>query len=544
MKLFAKFALCLLVYLAIGTALGLYRIRGGGDGWGKLILLVSYPVAWPFLEVEHYKAVARMERQKEERRQRLLAGVCPPAYQALFYKHVLDRGDAPSYRELVKALAKAPPDVADIRSAYVLNKLAMAVAAGKDDDVLDDAAALLESVDVGTGGLLTAAAMTRGYALRSRGFADPAGPRAELAARLLLAAYVRSMPHVPEAEDPYAALAFGAACHAASRILPGAEASDLRNQAREWYARAIISGKVRAAFPAAVLRMELAADAAERKTFLSELFNSAELSGERLDRQLLGDVDNWTFSGLEDGVDQIMGKNLLPPLDSGFEKALDAIEQVERRRGSSHAWTELLVFLTGSFDDFSEKIEVVETCLDRLLSPNGEIVRSLCDRRIIDNQRNPLDDARQIFYRLYDESGDERWLEAALPSLLRLRPSLRVLEKHLEGEIAFLRGQYRRHFELSAEHLIRAADPEKVRVVFSTTDFLSERMYHTRIIIQRSGPYHYDQMFNSFMYDLAKKLENDKSPEARRRLLGKLGQSELTMPNGGAFVDDSDVDRR
>ena len=199
--------------------------------------------------------------------------------------------------------------------------------------------------------------------------------------------------------------------------------------------------------------------------------------------------------------------------------------------GRSYAWwEELIVAAEGSFDAFPAKLEMVERLLD--------VVLRLNERGETSYTSMLAQEAREVYYRLYDETRDERWLDVAVESQVRLRPSLRAHEKYILGEIAFMRGEYRKHFDLTARRYLEANCDNTTM----PRGFIGERMKALEIVVGQDSK-NYESALQEYLGrlndDLYHKLNLGGSQPWEKKLRA-YEMGELSLP----FGDFADTDVR
>ena len=531
-----KIIITIVIYLLIGTTLGLMRHGHGGGGLESFFALITYPVLWPMHEYRHFKDGLEKQKWDEDVRVSLLAELCPPEFHSLFYGHVLDGKALPPYNKMLKALRANPPAAGDRRSGYVLHKLGEAAAGAGNLDVLSDAAALLNSPDAGAGNLLIAGAIARGVFGRGQS-ADTEKNREERirALKIMTQAYERALPPLYEAGRPQADLAMGTLYQAAGRYLPEAENAGMTDKARAAYLRAAVSGKISASLPAVIQASSLAENDAERKKILARFLVAIDSGGKSWAETPLS-RPYWTVAVLtkrraEAAAGFRLGQNLLPTFDSGLESAIKVVEEDGWDRGIHQAWEDFMFLFTRSVDDFSNAAEMLSDILEYLLPPDTDIIGEIRDR-------NEVSGYWTVYYRLYEETKDERWLTAAGETLLSVRPSLKYFEHLLAAEVAFMHGEYRRHGLSVARHLVSPSEASSNGDVGRFTSRYLEKLMRAKRV---NTPWGYDYWFNLNLFagELERRRYYDRDGSELRAMAEKIYRGE--WPTDSHEIIDSDV---
>lgn len=377
-----------------------------------------------------------------------VALLCPPAFQPLFREAVLTRhseGPAVKYAALVREIRKKGLDPADGRAGYILHQLSLsAESLGDAARARADASAFASegAGSPGAPGLRIAAAILRG--------ACAASPEDAALAREVLNAYERVRAGADPAEAPFAAYALGTAY----------EVCGMRDEALSCYEEAMRAGRLDLAMQALVRAVYAARGDEERLrlvgVFVESTAGTEPWTDEYLEKRLAergwGDYSRlMSFGRRYEGV-MSLGRPLLPLRSSVPEGAarFDALlaEHLLFFDGLGRGfewWEDLIVCAEPAFETFPAKLGMLERLLDAVL----EFEETYFDIRDVLHQQ-----AREVYYRLYGETGDERWLDCAIASQLKLRPLLGKYENYIRGEIAFMRGEYRRHFDLVARHYL------------------------------------------------------------------------------------------
>ena len=446
----------ILIYLLIGVMFMNHRrhvehwSRGGP---GIIIVVAIYPFIWPYAEAVRFVDAMEERASRRSWRNEEIALLCPPAFDPLFREVLLTRRrDVPmaSYEDLLKILKRTELDPADPRTGVVLDQTTFAAQAMNDAiRARKDARDFFEKAQGAsdTSALWVAAAILRGaYATEPED--------AELAHEILTA-YEHIYETVESREAPFAAFALGTAYEACGR----------QDEALARYADAIRSGRLDLAMQALIRALPLAEGDAERldlvHSFAASLSSLERWTEEHIERSLAetgwGDYSRLTWYGRHYEAVLVMGRHLFPLYPAKTKGAhyfdtmlLDTLSQQSvGGMGRCYGWwEELIVTAEPAFSAFPAKLEMTERLLDvvLLLKERGETgYTSMLGQEV-----------REVYYRLYDETNDVRWLDSAAESQFRLRPSIRRHEKYLLGEIALMKGEYRKHFDLTARRYLEA----------------------------------------------------------------------------------------
>ena len=488
MKTLFKIVAFLLVYLTIGVAVTNHRARverWSSGGPGIIVVYLIYPIGYPAFEL--MRLADRVEERfflADSRRDRV-NNACPPEYAGLLGEGVLAKDaerEGADYREFLRVLRKRGLKRDDPRTGYVLERLSL-VAAAHDDPgaVRADAEAFLATADGGdVTALWVAAALLRGVygaAPDDRETLDPA-----------LAAYRRAYASMEPTELPYGAHALGTVC----------EAAGMRAEALAHYTEAVKSGRIELGMRALVRAAPLAADDAARRELLEAFFRAIDYPGwkdrieEWPDKALLGatDIDKLRFHDQLDLATLTLGRHLFP-LRTPSPDAGGRFEAFVRERlydgryvvRLERWWEELAVALEPAFSDFPAKLAMVERILDEAMDL-GRYSEYFDERDI--SRTVP----RETYYRLYAETGEGRWLDEAVASQIRLRPRLAPYETYLRSEVAFMRGEYRRHLDLLVEAML--THETQYRMTPKSWGYLRRRMDRLRVYVgERDERYYY-----------------------------------------------------
>ena len=525
------------LYLFIGVALGILRHGNSRGGWESLAALIFYPVLWPQYEYARLEKRWDEQRRNEDARKSLLAEICPPKFHQLFYSHFLDGKALPSYDMIRDAMTAALPAPDDGRSGYVLFKLSEAAAAAGKDDALNDATAFPNAPGADAGHFMAAAAIAHGVFSRSQtSKAETDENRRIRALKTMLDAYECALPLLSGADQAHVDLAMGTLYQAADRFLPAEETAGMRDKARDAYLRAVASGKLAAAFPAAIHAARLAENDAERKMILTRFLNAVDFERKGwLEAPLARPY--WSVAVLTQRRARatagfIVGKSLLPVFDSGLDDAVrKTVELDDWDRGIRQGWGDFMFLFAQTTDDFSIAKEMLTDILARLLPPDADIVGKILVREEISCYWD-------AYYRLYRETKDERWLEAANETLYVLRPALLHFEHLFAANAAFMRGEYRRQCLLIARHIISSAKTSESDGVFRFTSNYLERLMRCKRV---NTPYNYEYWFNLGLFagELERVHNYDRDGAKRRDMMEKIDRNE--WPTDSDEVVDSDV---
>ena len=444
----------ILIYLFIGVMFMNHRRQAERWSYGgpEIIIVVAvYPFIWPYAEAVRLLGAVEERAFRSSQRNEEVALLCPPAFDPLFREALLARRrdiPAASYEELLKTLRRVTLDLADPRTGLVLDQTAFAARAMGDisrarNDARDFSEKAQKTSD--TSALWVAAAILRGARAATRGDAE--------LSREILAAYERIYETVEPTETPFAAYAMGTAYEACGR----------QDEALAHYGDAIRSGRLDLAMQALIRALPLAGGDSERldlvRAFAESLSSLERWIDEHLERSLAetgwGDYSRLTWYGRRYEAFLVMGRHLFPlyPAETKGARRFDAMLLTGLARQDMGGigrcyewWEELIVTAEPTFSAFPAKLDMVESLLD--------VVLALKERGETSYTNMLGQEVREVYYRLYDETRDIRWLDSAVESQLRLRPSMRAHEKYLLGEIALMKGEYRKHFDLTARRYL------------------------------------------------------------------------------------------
>lgn len=528
-----RIIIVIVLYVAVGVTLGIIRHGNGRGGWESFFAMIFYPALWPHYEYLRLEKRWDEQRRTENERKRLLAEVCPPEFHSLLYSHLLDGKGLPAYRKIRDAVAANPPVPGDKRSGFVLFKLSEAAAKAGSAGVLNDASRLLTTPEAGAGHFTAAAAIAHGVFLHGQTASAGKGEEERIAAlKVMLIAYERALPFLSEADQAHVDLGMGTLYQAACQLLPKEETAGMRDKARAAYLRAAASGKVAASFPAALHAAGLAENYTERKMILAQFLNAIDFEGRSWQQAPLPSF-HWSVTVRTQRRAQataglILGKSLLPAFDSGMDNAmLKVVELDDWDRGIRHGWGDFMFLFVQTVDDFPTRTEMLADILARLLPPDADIVRDILGREEVTCHWD-------AYYRLYEKTKDERWLEAASATLYALRPALRKFEHLFAAEAAYMRGEYRRHCLSVARHIVSPSSTSTDDVSRFTSKYMERLMRGKRV----NTPWGYQYWFNLNLF--AGQLERRRNDGAERRAMAeKIERDE--WPTDSYEVVDSDV---
>lgn len=198
--------------------------------------------------------------------------------------------------------------------------------------------------------------------------------------------------------------------------------------------------------------------------------------------------------------------------------------------GIRRGWGEFMFLFVQTADEFSAMVEMLADILARLLPPDADIVGEILKREDISCYWD-------AYYRLYEKTKDERWLETASATLYAVRPALRHFELLFAAEAAFMRGEYRRQCFLVARHILSPSTTSTDDVRNFTSRYMEGLMRGKRV----DTPWKYQYWFNLNLFagDLERARYYDRDG-ANRRIMGeKLDRDE--WPTDSYEVVDADV---
>lgn len=523
-----KIALSLAAYLAIGVGCTLYRARefgsGRGDPGGAVLLLLIYLVAWPLGEGARFVGWIDEILARRHFRALQVEVASPPESRRLLGPFILDDAARPSYRAFMDHLARTPLTVGDKRSGHVLKQLSHAAAGADPATVLNEAEKLLAGTP-SYAAAAQAAALLRGCLMREE--LPPADRERALA--LALPAYEESERQATPAERPYATLALATLYHAAGNDNSG-DAS-WHGKARAKYEEAMAADRPVVTLPAALLAADLAADADELRLLAERVLNLADAKAPIVDAGLAdGEVRFYHIRNpVLDDVLESYGLHLFPVLESGIEAAMRKSRRHNWPQPTGEVLYEFAARFAPKFPRFEDGLAMALTFVDKTLPPDREIVRVLRSGDIHCV-------VRQVIFRLYDDTGDDRWLAAAVASQLRLRPALKAVEAYLVGEVAFMRGDYAQHFDFSALNLIIADHPSNVDIRPIEGEFLYDRMQALQPRVKRGYSEPYYRLFAIAMSNVRDAIEREKRRDPRYRM-ETLDRKAMQFPDEFIFVE-------
>ena len=521
-----KIAVFLLAYLLIGVAVTQHRMhvehwsRGGPE---IAVVVLIYPVIYPYGETIRFVRAIEEYAYRRESNARHVALLSPPGYEPLVREGILayerNKPIAP-YDFLVQKMKKNPPSITDARTAYLLHQLSLATQAmGDGARARADASDFAGKGDAASNRI--AAAILRGAYETS-----PDAPLARDAMSLYERVYIDATPK----EAPFAAYALGTAY----------EACGIKDEALARYREAIDAGWIDLGMRASIRAIGLADDDKTRLEFVKAFTGSLENPGgnaeDELKRRLTetewGDYRELTWYRRQYEASLILGHALLPLGSASqegaarFDAFFDADQRMDNLVGRNYGWwEELISCAVDAFDSFPAKLAAVEHMLDTVLKFEEDYIHidTLLHQR-----------TREVYYRLYDETGDRRWLECALPSQLKLRPKLEKFEGYIRSEIAFMEGEYRKHFDLVERRFIEHDDYPSIP---RHDNFLGKKMAALEIRVgEKTVGYAYAlERYQSELFDALHEMGAGRGKPTKEKL--HLYEAGKLPPPFGDFSD-------
>ena len=439
----------LLVYLLVGVLVTQYRahIENWSRGGPEIAVgALFYPLIYPFGEAVRLVRAADDRFFRKEQDDSHIALLSPRALRPLFREGILARRRGvplTSYDALIKVLKRVSLNPTDSRTGFVLHQTMLATEAlGDLSRARNDAAAFAARGDAAS--LRIAAAILGG--------AHVAAPSDGALSREILGLYEQVYAGASPQEAPFAAYALGTAY----------QACGMHTEALGCYRKAIRSGWIDLGMQATARALSQAKGDEARleivDLFASSPTNPREAVGDVLERRLdeagWGDHSQLMWFRRDYEAALVLGRALFPLRAAGgaesFETFLATDLMEHNKVGRSYGWWEELIRTSEpAFGSFAAKLAMVERLLDAILAPNEERV---------DIDKLLYQRTREVYYRLYDETGDRRWLENALSSQLKVRPSMEKFTGYIRGEIAFMEGRYRQHFDLAERRYLEHDD--------------------------------------------------------------------------------------
>lgn len=462
-----------LIYLLIGMGVTSYRARE--DSWSRggpaiIFAYLIYPVIYPAMELSRASEKILQQRNRLHMDMEHVALLSPPAYQSLLQEVVLSEKENPlilPYDALLEAVKKNPLPSDDHRVGYVLEQITRSTK--KMGDVgrarADVASLLHKGETTSLPDLWVAAAILRG--------AHSANPGDNSLTVETLSLYKRVYSKIGAIESPFAAYSLATAYDVCGQ----------KQEAIALYKEAFKTGRLDIAMQSLLRAVYNASDDDERIEVLKEFHSRypyknkffEELFAQNLEKTGWGDYHALSWNYRQKEAAQMLGRHLLPlyPLVGSEQEAFDAkIDHYLELGGVSRAqtwWRELIARMEPAFTHYPAKLKMVEILLDSALGMQNECsIGDICTYS-----------AREVYYYLYSRTGDMRWLEHALDSQLRVRPLLANQKSYIEGEIALMKGQYRKHFELTARRYLEHWDYASIQD--SRATFIGDTMQSLEI---------------------------------------------------------------
>ena len=469
MKAFIAFVL---IYLLIGAVVTEYRARE--ERWSRggpaiMIAYLIYPVIYPAMELSRASDKLTQQRDRQQMDMEHVALLSPPAYQSLLQERILSQEKNPPalpYDALIQAVEKTPLSD-DPRVGYVLEQLSLsAKQMGDVARARADVASLLTAGQEGDlSNLWAAAALLRGV--------QSAHPEDKALALETLALYRRIYSKIDAQEAPFAAYSLATAYDACGQ----------KEEALALYREAFKAERLDIAMQSLLRAVSAAADDDARMEVLKEFHSLYPYKNEffedafakNLEKTGWGDFDALSWNHRQKEAAQLLGRHLLPlyPTKGSEQEAFDAsVNHYLEVGGVSRAqtwWRELIARMEPSFTHYPAKLKMAELTLDSALGMQRECsISDICTYS-----------AREVYYYLYSRTGDARWLEDALPSQVKIRPLLADQESYIRGEIAMMKGKYRKHFELTAARYLKHWDYASIQD--SRATFIGDTMQSLEI---------------------------------------------------------------
>ena len=469
MKAFIAFVL---IYLLIGAVVTEYRARE--ERWSRggpaiMIAYLIYPVIYPAMELSRASDKLTQQRDRQQMDMEHVALLSPPAYQSLLQERILSQEKNPPalpYDALIQAVEKTPLSD-DPRVGYVLEQLSLsAKQMGDVARARADVASLLTAGQEGDlSNLWAAAALLRGV--------QSAHPEDKALALETLALYRRIYSKIDAQEAPFAAYSLATAYDACGQ----------KEEALALYREAFKAERLDIAMQSLLRAVSAAADDDARMEVLKEFHSLYPYKNEffedafakNLEKTGWGDFDALSWNHRQKEAAQLLGRHLLPlyPTKGSEQEAFDAsVNHYLEVGGVSRAqtwWRELIARMEPSFTHYPAKLKMVELTLDSALGMQKECsISDICTYS-----------AREVYYYLYSRTGDARWLENALPSQVKIRPLLAEQESYIRGEIALMKGEYRKHFALTAARYLKHWDYASIQD--SRATFIGDTMQSLEI---------------------------------------------------------------
>ena len=470
MKAFIAFVL---IYLLIGAAVTEYRAREerwSSGGPAIMVAYLIYPVIYPAMELSRASEKLHQQRNRQQMDMEHVALLSPPDYQSLLQEIILSEEENPPvlpYDGLIQAVEKTPLPSDDHRVGYVLEQISLS--AKQMGDVTraraDVASLLAAGEETSLFNLWTAAALLRGV--------QSAHPEDNALALETLALYRRIYSKIDAKEAPFAAYSLATAYDACGQ----------KEEALALYREAFKTDRLDIAMQSLLRAVSAAADDDARMEVLKEFHSLYPYKNEffedafakNLEKTGWGDFNALSWNRRQKEAAQLFGRHLLPlyPLKGSEQEAFDAsINHYLEVGGVSRAqtwWRELIARMEPSFTHYPAKLKMVELTLDSALGMQKECsISDICTYS-----------AREVYYYLYSRTGDARWLEDALPSQVKIRPLLADQESYIRGEIALMKGEYRKHFALTAARYLKHWDYASIQD--SRATFIGDKMQSLEI---------------------------------------------------------------
>lgn len=446
-----KMKFWVIIYLIVGVIVTGFRFNSEPVSHGGpeiLFAYLIYPVCYPYFEMGRISAAKRQQEFRAGMKRTEVALLCPPAFEAQLSSRVLaPRGDttAASYKPLLDALHKNKLDVADARSGYVLWHLTRATKnMGDVSRARTDAAEFRRKGDISS--LCIAAAILHGaYSLE---------PHDKKLLHDMLPVYERI--HVEDTLVGRVTSGYALGTLYAALGMP--------DKALSSYEAVLRSRRIDVGMQALVHAAEIARDDEQRQRLLNAF--CAEMRGQEswLDlhfKRVFSEngLDFGSFSTFTcryEGA-QVLGWRLRPLRVKLGDDEFDRFEGFLMQSGFTgngglgqhfRWWKMLVLRLEPAFTDFPAKLALVESVLDTVLN----------SREHADIKSFFHEETREVYYQLYAETGEERWLQHALSSQLKIRPALQKFAEYIRGEVALMRGEYREHFRQTVRRYLAHRD--------------------------------------------------------------------------------------